>query len=48
MTSKLEPPGINPTLPPDFHNMGEYDFQRMVTDLLFYEADVANSDEHGQ
>jgi len=47
MTSKLDPPGINPTLPPDFHNMGEYDFQRLVTDLLFYEADVANSDEHG-
>lgn len=47
MTSDLDPPGINPTLPPDFHNMGEYDFQRLVTDLLFYEADVVSSDEHG-
>lgn len=47
MTRDLGPPGINPTLPPDFHNMGEYDFQRLVTDLLFYEADVVSSDEHG-
>ena len=47
MTSELDPPGINPTLPPDFHNMGEYDFQRLLTDLLFYEADVSSSDEHG-
>lgn len=47
MTADLGPPGINPSLPPDFHNMGEYDFQRLVTDLLFYEADVVSSDEHG-
>ena len=33
MTSKLGPPGINPTLPPDFHNMGEYDFQRLRVQL---------------
>ena len=47
MTSQPPSLNIDATLPPRFHEMGEYRFQRFVTDLYGYEPDIATSTEYG-
>jgi hypothetical protein len=48
MASEPPLPALDPSLPPRFHEMDEYKFQRFVTDLYAYEPDIATSDEYGQ
>lgn len=47
MASEPPLPSADNTLPPRFHEMGEYRFQRFVTDLFGYEPDIATSTEYG-
>lgn len=47
MASEPPLPSTDSTLPPRFHEMGEYRFQRFVTDLFGYEPDIATSTEYG-
>jgi len=47
MASEPSLPSTDSTLPPRFHEMGEYRFQRFVTDLFGYEPDIATSTEYG-
>lgn len=48
MASEPPLPSLDPSIPPRFHEMDEYKFQRFVTDLYSYEPDIATSDEYGQ
>jgi len=48
MASEPPSPSIDTSIPPRFHEMDEYRFQRLVTDLYSYEPDIATSDEYGQ
>lgn len=47
MASEPPLPSTDNTIPPRFNEMGEYRFQRFVTDLFSYEPDIATSSEYG-
>lgn len=48
MASAAPLPSVDPTIPPRFHEIGEYKFQRLVTELLALEPEITTSDEYGQ
>lgn len=47
MAKPTPPLNVDPSLPPDFHQLDEYRFQRLVTDLTGYEPGIATSSEYG-
>lgn len=48
MSSSFPSPNIDPSLPPPLHQIGEYKFQRFVTELHGYEPNIATSSEYGR
>jgi len=47
MASETPALNVDASLPPNFHQLGEYRFQRFITDLYGYEPDIATSTEYG-
>lgn len=47
MASEHPSLNVDNSLPPRFYEMGEYRFQRFVTDLYDYEPEIATSSEYG-